>query len=273
MAPRATVIVPVYNALRHLQLVLAGFSRQAFSDFELIVADDGSGPEVREYLEAFRPRSPFELKYVFQPDEGFRKSRILNAAIRAAASDYLAFVDGDCVPHSRYVESHWKHREPRTVLMGRRVNLGERITKGITPEGVRAGALEKMSLRLLADSLLRRGSHWDEGVYLRSALLRNLFSRKAPYLLGSTYSLEKSLMEEINGFNEEFVGYGGEDIEFEYRLRLARARFRWVRHQAVQYHLYHAPRSVIATNLEIVERTKRIGRPACSRGLRELGTL
>ena len=273
MPPKISVIVPVYNALSHLQLVLAGFSRQTFSDFELIVADDGSGPEVREYIEAFRPRSPFELNYVYQPDEGFRKSRILNAAIRIAAADYLAFVDGDCVPHSRYLEAHWKHLAPRAVLMGRRVNLSEKITNRLTPESVLAGQLEKMKFKLLADSWFGRSSHWDEGVILDSLFLRRFLSRKAPYLLGSAYSLEKSLMEEINGFNEEFVGYGGEDIEFEYRLRLARARFQWVRHQAVQYHLYHKPRSVITANLEIVERTKGLGRPACSKGLRELGTL
>ncbi len=272
MAPKASVIVPVYNAVRHLQLVLAGFSRQTFSDFELIVADDGSGPQVRECVEAFRPRSPFELKYVFQADEGFRKSRIMNAAIRIAAADYLAFVDGDCVPHSRYLAAHWEHRAPRTVLMGRRVNLSDRLSNSLTPEAVRAGQLENVSMRLLADLIFGRGSHGDEGVILNSAFLRRLFSRKAPYLLGSTYSLEKSLMEEINGFNEEFVGYGGEDIEFEYRLRLAGARFKWVRHQAVQYHLYHAPRSVIQTNLEIVERTKRLGRAACAKGLRDLKT-
>jgi glycosyltransferase involved in cell wall biosynthesis len=272
MAPQASVIVPVYNAVRHLQLVLAGFSRQTFSDFELIIADDGSGADVREHVESFRPRSPFELKYVFQPDEGFRKSRIMNAAIRLAAADYLAFVDGDCVPHSRYLAAHWEHRAPRAVLMGRRVNLSESVSNSLTPEAVRAGQLERMNLRLLADSVFGRGSHWDEGVILKSAFLRRLFDRKAPYLLGSTYSLEKSLIEEINGFNEEFVGYGGEDIEFEYRLRLAGGRFKWVRHQAVQYHLYHAPRSVIQTNLEIVERTRRLGRPACSRGLREVDT-
>jgi glycosyltransferase involved in cell wall biosynthesis len=271
MAPKASIIIPVYNAVRHLELVLEGFSRQTFSEFELIVADDGSGPEMRELVERFRAQASFEVKYVYQPDEGFRKSRILNAAIRAAAADYLAFVDGDCVPHSRYLESHWKHREPRTVLMGRRVNLSERITSELTPEGVRSGALEKMSLRLLAQSLLGQGSHWDEGVYLRSAFLRRLFSHKEPYLLGSTYSLEKALMEEINGFNEEFVGYGGEDIEFEFRLRVAGARFKWVRHQAIQYHLYHQPRSVISTNLEIVEQTKRLGRATCAKGLKDLG--
>lgn len=273
MTPKASVIIPVYNAVRHLELVLAGFSRQTFRDFELIVADDGSGPEMKQFVDTFAARSPFALKYVFQPDEGFRKSRILNSAVRLAATDYLVFSDGDCVPHSRFLEAHWSHRAPRTVLLGRRVNLGERISKHLTPESVAAGRLEKMRLKMLAGAVSGDGSHWDEGLFIKNALVRRLINRKKPYLLGSTYSVERSLVEEINGFNEEFVGYGGEDIEFECRLQLARARFKWVRHQAIQYHLYHAQRVVTPANVDLLERTKALGQPRCSKGLRTLGTL
>jgi glycosyltransferase involved in cell wall biosynthesis len=273
MTPKASVIIPVYNAVRHLELVLAGFCRQTFTDFELIVADDGSGPEMRRFVEDFTRRSLFQTKYVFQPDEGFRKCRILNAAIRLAATDYLVFSDGDCIPHSRFLAAHWEHREPRSVLLGRRVNLGERISAGLTPDKVAAGRLEKLSLEKLAGAITGQGSHWDEGIYLRSDLLRRAISRKKPYMLGSTYSLEKSLVEEVNGFNEEFVGYGGEDIEFECRLQLAGARFKWVRHQAIQYHLYHPPKRETAANVDLLERTKALGQPRCSKGLRTFGTL
>jgi glycosyltransferase involved in cell wall biosynthesis len=272
MTSKASVIIPVYNAVRHLELVLAGFHRQTLADFELIVADDGSGPEMREFVEMFARRSPFAVKYVFQPDEGFRKSRIMNAAIRLASTGYLVFSDGDCIPHSRFLEAHCAHREPRTILLGRRVNLGERISNRLSSEGVAAGQLEKMNLRILAGALKGDANHWDEGIYLRSAWLRRLISRKKPYMLGSTYSLEKSLVEEINGFNEEFVGYGGEDIEFEYRLQLAGAQFKWVRHQAIQYHLYHPPKRVTPANVDLVERTKALGRARCSKGLRRLET-
>ncbi|HET7840490.1 MAG TPA: glycosyltransferase [Terriglobia bacterium] len=269
---KASVIIPVYNAVRHLELVLAGFGRQTFADFELIVADDGSGPEMRQFVDAFTQRSPFQMNYVFQPDEGFRKSRILNAAIRLAKTDYLVFSDGDCIPHRRFLEAHWAHREPRTILLGRRVKFGERISSQLTPDAVAAGALEKSPLRRLLGAMVSDGSHWDEGVYLRSAWLRKLISRKAPYMLGSTYSLEKSLVEEINGFNEEFVGYGGEDIEFECRLRLAGARFKWVRHQAIQYHLHHAQKVETPGNAELVQKSKALGRAACAKGLRSLET-
>jgi glycosyltransferase involved in cell wall biosynthesis len=269
---KASVIIPVYNAVRHLELVLSGFCRQTFSDFELIIADDGSGPEMRQFVDASTRRSPFQMNYVFQPDEGFRKSRILNTAIRLAKTDYLVFSDGDCIPHRRFLEAHWAHRESRAVLLGRRVNLGERITRQLTPESVADGILERIPFRMLLDAVTGDGSHWDEGIYLQSAWLRRLVSRKPPYMLGSTYSLQKSLVEEVNGYNEEFVGYGGEDIEFEHRLQLAGARFKWVRHQAIQYHLYHEQKVITPGNMMLVERTKALGRAACLKGLRSLET-
>jgi glycosyltransferase involved in cell wall biosynthesis len=270
MAPNVSVIIPVYNEVRHLELVLAGFSRQTSSAFELIVADDGSGPEMRAFVQKFTAQSHFPLRYVYHSDEGFRRSKILNSAVRESATGYLVFADGDCIPHRRFVQAHWEHRAPRTVLVGRRVNLSERMTARLTPDKVWAGKLEKMKLAMLADELLGKGSHWDEGVLINSSSLRALVERRKPSMLGSVCSLEKSLFEEINGFNEDFVSYGGEDVELEYRLLLAGARFKWVRHQAIQYHLYHPARLVEPGNFDIIARTKQLGHAACIKGLRNL---
>jgi glycosyltransferase involved in cell wall biosynthesis len=270
MTPNTSVIIPVYNAVRHLELVLAGLCRQTVSGFELIVADDGSGPEMRTFVQKFAAESPFPLRYIYQADKGFRKSKILNSAVRESATGYLVFVDGDCIPHRRFVQAHGEHRAPRTVLLGRRVNLSERMTTRLTADEVRTGKLEKMKMAMLLDALLGKGSHWDEGVLVNSHLLRTLVERRKPYMLGSGWSLEKSLFEEINGFNEEFVSYGGEEVELEFRLRLAGARFKWVRHQAIQYHLFHPSRLVEPGNFDIIERTKQFGRPSCAKGLRNL---
>jgi glycosyltransferase involved in cell wall biosynthesis len=272
MAANLSVIIPVYNSVEHLHLVLAGFCRQTSMEFELIVADDGSGPEMRTFVRDFARTSPFPLHYVYHSDEGFRRSKILNSAVRESATGYLVFVDGDCIPHRRFVQSHWEHRESRTVLVGRRVNLSERLSQTLTPADVRAGKLERMKLAMFADALLGKGSHWDEGLLIDSSLIRELVERRKPSMLGSVCSLEKPLFEEINGFNEDFVSYGGEDVEMEYRLALAGARFKWVRHQAIQYHLYHKARVVEPGNFELIERTKRLGRAACSKGLRDLET-
>lgn len=272
MTPKVSVIIPVYNAVHHLELVLAGFCRQTFLEFELIVADDGSGPEVQAFARDFSAKSPFALRYVYHSDEGFRRSKILNTAVRESSAAYLVFADGDCIPHRRFVQAHWEHRAPRTVLVGRRVYLSERASNRLSPGEVRAGKLEKMTMTLLVDAWLGKGSHWDEGVLMDSSFLRALVERRKPSMLGSVCSLEKSLFEEINGFNEDFVSYGGEDVELEYRLRLAGARFKWVRHQAIQYHLFHPARLVQPGNFDIIRRTRQLGRAACERGLRNLQT-
>ena len=104
---------------------------------------------------------------------------------------------------------------------------------------------------------------------IRNSTLHRWINRKEPYLLGSNFSLDRTLFEEVNGFNEDFVGYGGEDTELEYRLRLVGARFAWVRHRAIQYHLHHASRAAKPSNEEILRETKASGKAACRNGLRK----
>jgi glycosyltransferase involved in cell wall biosynthesis len=269
MDQRISVIIPVYNAVRALELVLTGYCRQLWRDFELHVADDGSGPEVRALVDDFALRAPFPIRYAAQPDEGFRKSSILNRAVRESCAHYLIFADADCIPHKNFVAAHRERREPRTVLCGRRVNLEAGISEGLTPQDIIAGELERLTPRRIVDALLGRGGHWDEGLLLKNRTLHSWVNYKEPTLLGCNFSLERSLLEEINGFNEDFVGYGGEDTELECRLRLARARFAWVRHLAIQYHLYHPSRAGSQANVAVIERTRTEGRAACRNGLRK----
>jgi glycosyltransferase involved in cell wall biosynthesis len=269
MNPQISVIIPVYNAVRALDLVLAGYSQQSFRDFEVFIADDGSGPEVRAFVETSSRQASFPIRYVFQPDEGFRRSSILNRAVRACSARYLIFADADCIPHTKYVQAHWERRGSRAVLCGRRVNLTRQISEGLTPQDILSGRLEHLTPGRLMDALLGRGSHWDEGILIRNRTLHGWINYKEPTLLGSNFSLGKSLLEEINGFNEDFVGYGGEDTELEYRLRLAGARFFWVRHLAIQYHLYHPARAGSAANLNVLARTQARGEAACANGLRK----
>jgi len=269
MNPKTSVIIPVYNAVRALELVLTGYCRQSFHDFEVFIADDGSGPEIRTFADDFSRHSPFPIQYVSQPDEGFRRSRILNEAVRASNAHYLIFADADCIPHPYFVGAHWDGKRARTVLCGRRVNLSQQISQSLTAQEILAGKLERLAPAKVLDVLLGRGGHWDEGILIRNPTLHGWVNHKDPTLLGCNFSLEKSLLEEINGFNEDFVGYGGEDTELEYRLRLAHARLSWVRHRAIQYHLYHPPRSGNQANLAALERAQAEGNAACRNGLRK----
>lgn len=269
MIPKSSVIIPVYNAVRALELVLTGYCRQTARDFEVFIADDGSAPEVRTFIDAFAPRAPFPIKYTCQRDEGFRRARILNQAVRESSTHYLIFADADCIPHRYFVEAHVAHSESRIVHCGRRVYLSKRMSDCLTPQDVLAGKLERVTPARVLDALLSRGGHWDEGFVLRNRTLHRWVNYKKVTLLGSNFSLERSLLEEINGFDEDFVGYGGEDTEIECRLRRAGAKLCWVRHRAIQYHLYHPTRSGTQANLAVLERTLASGKAMCSNGLRK----
>jgi len=269
MNPQTTVIVPVYNAVRALDLVLAGYCRQSRSDFELFVADDGSGPEVRTLIDTYAKNAPFPVRYAYQPDDGYRKTRILNQAVRESSATYLIFADADCIPHADFVGAHCARQKSRTVLCGRRVNLSRRVSEGLTPQDVLDGNLEGSAPARIFEVLLGHSGHWDEGLLLKNRTLHRWINRKEPTILGSNVSLEKSLLEEVNGFNEDFVGYSGEDTELEYRLRLAGARFDWVRHLAILDHLYHLSRSVSQNNVAVLQQSRAEGKAVCRNGLRK----
>src|ERR1700694_998851 len=83
-----SVVVTTYNNLHGLRLVLAGLVRQSFRQFELIVADDGSGPETGAAVADYAATAPVPVRHIWHPDQGVRKTAILNLAIREAQGDY-----------------------------------------------------------------------------------------------------------------------------------------------------------------------------------------
>jgi glycosyltransferase involved in cell wall biosynthesis len=270
MTPRASVLIAVYNAVRELELVLTGFCRQSFPEFEVIIADDGSGPEMRAFIDSFSMRAPFPIKYASQPDQGFRKSKILNQAVRLSSTPYLIFIDADCIPHRNYVRAHFDHQSPRAALLGRRLNLSPEMSRTLTAQDILAGKLEGFSPALILDALRGRAGHLEEGLQIESRTLRRWLHRADPVLFGCNFSLPKALMEEVNGFNEDFEGYWGEDTELGYRLQAAGADLRWIRHSAIQYHLYHAQRSKTEQTSSLLDRARTSRIPVCMNGLRTL---
>ena len=240
--PRASVIISVYNNIGFLKLVLAGFELQTERDFEILVPDDGSGRPFVEALEALIAASPLTIRHIWHPDDGFRKNRILNRSIQAAGAPYLIFVDGDCIPHPAFVAEHLRHASPGVCLAGRRADLSPQITRMLTPERVRAGILQSpgMLLRMFGDYFRMRLFHVMNGIYVRNRLLRRFFNRKERGLLGANFSLYKTDILAVNGFDERYTSVAfGEDSDLELRLRLNGIRFRTLLSIAVQYHCYH----------------------------------
>lgn len=270
MKQSLSLVVAVYNAVRNLELIFAALQRQTFSDFEVLVADDGSGPAMKELIEQTQTRVQFRVRHLWHEDRGFRKNAMLNKAVTASETDYLVFIDGDCVPHHKFLEDHQTNREPNTVLCGRRVNFSRQITGRLTLNDIQSGVYEKLSPRVLLDGLLSRSSNLEDAIRIENQSLRRLLHRNRVRILGCNFSVEKELLERINGFDEDYKAPGlGEDTDIAFRLGLIGARFKTLRYLAAQYHLYHPATKVGEENKRIYERVVQNADPVCNNGLRK----
>ncbi len=254
----ASVIVSFYNKIDYLKLVLAGFEIQNNKNFEIIIADDGSEENVVKEIQSIAHQYPFRIKHIWHPDKGFRKNKILNQAILASESDYLIFIDGDCVPHPKFVEGHLEYKSEKLALTGRRVNLSQTITQLLTPEKIKDGFLQKKSLLLIKDGIFGKSSDVEKGFYFRNKLLRKFFNRKKRGILGCNFSLHKKDIIDINGFDERYEAPSiGEDSDIQFRLELNGVNIKSLNHIAVQYHLYHKLQPRPQANLTLFEKTKK----------------
>lgn len=258
---KVSVIISFYNRLDYLNLLFAGFERQAFRDFEIIIADDGSREEVVRGIEKLSRSASFPVLHIWHEDLGFRKNKILNMAITAASSDYIIFIDGDCVPHRNFVEEHYNARQAGVCLTGRRVNLSRKITGRLGYEAVKEGYLERHLLLMIYDGLFGSSVDVEKGFYFRSKRLREFFNKKKRGIVGCNFSAFKSDLLGINGFDERYESPSvGEDSDIQYRLELNGVEIRSVNHMAVQYHLYHVLQERPQANLELFREIQAAGK-------------
>jgi glycosyltransferase involved in cell wall biosynthesis len=87
--PRVSVIIPAYNSGRTIKPTLESVFAQTFSDYEVIVIDDGSTDDTRAQAEAFGAR----VRYAYQRNR--ERSAARNHGIRLAQGKYIAFLDAD----------------------------------------------------------------------------------------------------------------------------------------------------------------------------------
>ena len=240
--PKISLIISFYNKTELLQKVLESIALQTMQDVEVVIADDGSGPQAAAFIEHAAHSYPFPIRHVWHEDKGWRKNAILNKAVMAAKSEYLVFIDGDCVLEPHFLEEHYASRKQGEVVTGRRVLLTPKTTeyilaKPLTPH--RLGA--PLFFRLLWETIFGHQKTQLEQKIRLSKGLRQLFIRERKrYILGCNFSLYKEDLLGVNGFDERFQypGYG-EDIDLEFRLA-REGIFAYSRKcQLVQFHCYH----------------------------------
>lgn len=247
--PAVSLLVAVYNNADTLALVWASIQQQTHQDFEVVFCDDGSSTENVQRLLAAVQLSPIPVQHVWQPDMGFRKNRILDLGVMCATAEYLVFIDGDCILHPRFVADHDAGKMKGGVLAGRRAELTPRISGLLTVDKIRSGYLQRNFWWILVAISTQSSNNGTKGIALRSARLRALLNTKERGVVGCNFSLWRSDLMAINGFDTRYEGPGyGEDSDVEYRLRLQGIRIIPFSNAAVQYHVWHRLRERSSQN-------------------------
>ena len=233
-----SVIVSAYERSKHLWLNLLGLSQQTVCPSEIVVADDGSGQEVRSVIEKFAAESKMRVVHVWQPHEDYRLARSRNNAIRAATGEYLVFLDQDCIASPDFVAAHVTGRRRGVFRAGWCVFLDEERSSRLTEQAIRDGQFEGLATANEMKTLRKMQRKDSFYAFLRRRLWPIKFK---PKLRGGNFSIHKADLERVNGFDENFVGWGQEDDDPGRRLYLAGLIGESVVASAITFHLHHQP--------------------------------
>jgi glycosyltransferase involved in cell wall biosynthesis len=221
------VILSTYKNDASLDLILRSLKQQSIHGFELIIAEDAEEPSTAELVNSFRDSKEFSIVHLSQKDDGFRKSKILNAGISRAKGEYIILLDGDCVPHSKFIEDHQLLSENGYLVQGRRAFIRERAVAKVIENG------------LNLCSLVLKGHVYGlmKGIRLPKAKVKTDSSLNKT--LGCNLGLWKSDLTAINGFDEAYEGWGREDSDLVARLFHLGLKRKLVHGRAIVYHLDH----------------------------------
>ncbi len=254
-----SLVITTYNSPDVLDLALRSALAQSELPCEIIVADDGSTSDTARLVEIHRAESVIPVVHVWQKDLGFRAAASRNRAIAVAKGNYIVLIDGDMLLHRDFMYDHRRLAITGTFIQGSRVLLSQEHTP------------ERIATKNISFSLFGKGIENRKNA-LRLPFLSRALSLKTQSLHGvrsCNMSFFRNDCIRVNGFNEDFTGWGREDSEFVVRLLHSGVLRRNVRFSALACHLGHPenPRHSLAENDRILEQAIAGKLTTCRNGI------
>ena len=237
---KTELIITTYNSVRALELCLVSVSRQSVLPDAICIADDGSGPESKEFIDGLSTTYPkLSFRHVWHEDQGFEKCRILNKAIESSEAEFLFFLDGDVMIHPNFLKRHFDLAKRGRFSTGSLIRLDGTTTDAMQAETITSGDV-------FDRSWLRKNRAIDRlGTWLKTMpfpfAVQNVLDVITPVqkaLCGANWSAFRDDILKVNGFDET-LKYGGLDKEFGIRLINAGVKGRHLRYTAPLVHLDH----------------------------------
>lgn len=228
---------------RHLEPVLAGVAAQSRRPDRTVISCDVADAAIEEVARRAAERHGLDLLVVSRSHQGeSRSSQVRNNGVRAlgAGADHLVFLDGDCCPDPACFAAHESLLARGELVIGFRYDLTPGQTEAFDTEALSLG---RPPVSVSGDQ--RRALHARDRRYRRAAWLRRFGLAKPhkPKLLSANFAVAASMFSLVNGFDEEYLGYGGEDDDLGRRIYAAGGRPVVGIREATVYHLWHPTRA------------------------------
>lgn len=208
---KISVVIPTFQRRDSLEVVLPSLLRQSFArqDYEILLCDAGSTDGTAELVEELDDR---RIRFLPGPNAG--RSGARNRGVRAAEGDLVLFTDADIIADPELLMQHYEthQRYPGDAVVGCEVQVD---------------TLEQYQLY-----------SQDPQKYARHKVSRKFVPWH--YFLTGNASARKADLLRVGLFDEDFTGYGHEDLELGYRLLKSGCRLHYNAH-AVNYHWHPVP--------------------------------
>jgi glycosyltransferase involved in cell wall biosynthesis len=238
---KISIILATYNWAKALDIILHNLSKQMkiFSDVELIIADDGSDSTTEEVIRKYQLQFA-TIKHIWHEDSGFRKACILNKAVANSTGDYLIFLDGDCIPFTDYISEHMDLAEDKYFVAGNRVLLSHKFTQDVLSRPQIINNIVKWRLfNWLFAKFKKNVNKISPRLKIKNGKWRYWRGNNWKYPKGCNFALWRNDFIAVNGFDEEFSGWGHEDADLFIRLLHYGVKIKDGRFSVPVLHLWH----------------------------------
>ena len=239
-AAAAAVVVSTYNRPKALNLVLQGLFTQKIQARQIVVGDDGSTEETRDVVESWKSRG-LPVEHCWHEDRGYRKSIIMNQAMRMVNQPLSIFTDGDCVPLEGFVRDHVRYAEAGHILAGPRMLASAALTQRL--ESGEEACLGRNIFWWLGQRVRGNINRLLPLVHLPDGAWRKSSPTKWEWVRGCNFSVETKQIWRVGGFEENLFGWGPDDSDIAVRMINAGVRVKSLRFAAPVLHLWHKEES------------------------------
>lgn len=259
------LLISTYNWPEALELCLRSVMQQTTMPNEIIIADDGSSEDTKDFIKAFGERENVNIKHIWHEDLGFRKTIILNKAISVIESEYIIQIDGDIILDKNFIKDHLVVRERGCFIRGTRAHIEKSYLDCLFKR-------KEISLKFYSKGIKHRFNA------LRIPFLGFIFTKKSSSghnVRGCNFAYWKDDIVAVNGYNNALIGWGHEDEELAVRFVNYGLLKKSIKLKCIQYHIYHPLSSrdhESKHNIELLE-VRKDKLVKCKYGLKDLSNI